>query len=119
VGQQPALMLCAVLPGDGGDASKLRGRFHQWGAPSQEYVPQRCVFITVVPTIKLLAWGEGDSGGQVLRETTSRCLCGLVCPRTSERVGEGKGKGVYVFITALPNYYRQNRSQRRPFCVYL
>jgi len=34
----------------------------------------------------------GDSGGtgHVLRETTSRGLCGLVCPsRTSERGGEG------------------------------
>jgi hypothetical protein len=39
---------------------------------------------------KLFAWGEGDSGGHVLRETTSRGLCGLVCPsRTSERKGEG------------------------------
>jgi hypothetical protein len=35
------------------------------------------VFITAVPIIKLFAWGEGDSGGHVLRETTSRCLCGL------------------------------------------
>jgi hypothetical protein len=35
--------------------------------------------------------GEGgDIGGHVLRETTSRGLCGLVCPsRTSEREGEG------------------------------
>jgi hypothetical protein len=34
---------------------------------------------------KLLAWGEGDSGGHVLRETTSRGLSGLVCPsRTGE-----------------------------------
>ena len=34
--------------------------------------------------------GVGDSGGNVLRETTSRGLCGLVCPsRTSERGGEG------------------------------
>ena len=34
--------------------------------------------------------GEGDSGGRVLRETTSRGLCGLVCPsRTSEQWGEG------------------------------
>ena len=34
--------------------------------------------------------GGGDSGGHVLRETTSRGLCGLVCPsRTSERGGEG------------------------------
>ena len=49
-----------------------------------------CVFITAVPITKLFAWGEGDSGGHVLRETTSRGLCGLVCPsRTSERGGEG------------------------------
>jgi hypothetical protein len=49
-----------------------------------------CVFITAVPIIKLFARGEGDSGGYVLRETTSRGLCGLVCPsRTSERGGEG------------------------------
>jgi hypothetical protein len=47
------------------------------------------VFITAVPVIKLFAWGEGDSGGHVVRETTSRGLCGLVCPsRTSEVVGE-------------------------------
>ena len=48
------------------------------------------VFITAVPITKLFAWEEGDSGGHVLRETTSRGLCGLVCPsRTSERWGEG------------------------------
>ena len=29
---------------------------------------------------QLFAWGEGGSGGHVLRETTSRGLCGLVCP---------------------------------------
>jgi len=34
-------------------------------------------------------WG-GNNGGHVLRETTSRGLCELVCPsRTSERGGEG------------------------------
>ena len=39
---------------------------------------------------KLFAWGGGDIGGHVLRETTSRGLCGLVCPsRTSDRGGEG------------------------------
>ena len=44
------------------------------------------MFITAVPITKLLAWGEGDSGGHVLRETTSRGLSGLVCPsRSSER----------------------------------
>ena len=46
-----------------------------------------CVFITAGPSTKLLAWGRGDIGGHVLRETTSRGLCGLVCPsRTSEGV---------------------------------
>jgi hypothetical protein len=48
------------------------------------------VFITAVPIMKVFAWGEGDSGGHVLRETTSRGLCGLVRPsRTNERAGEG------------------------------
>ena len=48
------------------------------------------MFITAVPITKLFAWGEGDRGGHVLRETTSQGLCGLVCPsRTSERRGEG------------------------------
>ena len=49
------------------------------------------VFITcAVPTTKLFTWGEGDSGGHVLRETVSRGLCGLVCPsHTSEHGGEG------------------------------
>jgi hypothetical protein len=42
------------------------------------------------PITKLFAWGEGYSGGHVLRETASRGLCGLVCPsHTSERGGEG------------------------------
>ena len=76
-----------------------------------------CVFINAVPIIKLFAWGEGDSGGHVLRETTSRGRCGLVCPsRTSERAGErdcviegGEEKGIargsvhwgYYYATAL------------------
>ena len=34
--------------------------------------------------------GEGGNGGHVLRETTSRGRCELVCPsRTKERGGEG------------------------------
>jgi hypothetical protein len=57
------------------------------------------VFITAVPITKLFAWGGGggNNGGHVLRGTTSRGLCGLVCPsRTSECGGEGycvKGGG--------------------------
>ena len=51
-----------------------------------------CVFITAVPNTKLCAWGEGDSGGHVLRETTSRSLCGLVCPsHTSDGTREEPG----------------------------
>jgi hypothetical protein len=33
-----------------------------------------CVFIIAVPITKLFAWGERDSGGHVLRETTSLVL---------------------------------------------
>jgi len=35
------------------------------------------LFITTVPNTKLCAWGEEDSGGHVIRDTTSRGLCGL------------------------------------------
>jgi hypothetical protein len=46
--------------------------------------PALLMFITAVPIVKLFAWGKGGSGGHVLRDTTSRGLCGLVCPsRTS------------------------------------
>ena len=49
-----------------------------------------CVFITAGPSTKLFAWGGGDIGGHVLRETTSRGLCGLVCPsRTGTREEPG------------------------------
>ena len=48
------------------------------------------LFITAVPIIKLSVRGEGDSGGHVLCDATSLCLCGLFCPaRTSERGGKG------------------------------
>ncbi len=46
--------------------------------------------VPIIQLFSLFVWGEGDSGGHVLRETTSRGLFGLVCPsRTSERGGEG------------------------------
>ena len=49
------------------------------------------MFIIAGPIIKLLVWGEGDSGGHLLRETMSRGLCGLVCPsHTSGGLG-GEG----------------------------
>jgi hypothetical protein len=35
------------------------------------------LFITAGPNTKLFAWGEGESGGIVLSDTTIRGLCGL------------------------------------------
>jgi hypothetical protein len=60
--------------------------------------PRMCVFITTVLITKLFACvGGGNNRGHVLQESTSRSLCGPVCPsRTSERGGEGhcvKGGG--------------------------
>ena len=51
---------------------------------------------SVGPRVVEARGGKGDSGGRVLQETTSRGLCGLVCPsRTSERGGKGYSvKGV-------------------------
>jgi hypothetical protein len=59
--------------------------------PPARASPSVCVFITAVPITKLFAWGGGTGIVEdVLRETTSRFLSGLVCPsRTSERGGEG------------------------------
>ena len=50
-----------------------------------------CVCLLLQDLVQSCVRGEGeDNGGHVLRETTSRGLCGLVCPsRTSEREGEG------------------------------
>ena len=48
------------------------------------------MFITAVPITKLFARGVGGNGRHVLRETTSRGQCELVCPsRTNERGEEG------------------------------
>ena len=50
-----------------------------------------CVFITAGPSTKLFACvGGGILEDRCYDETTSRGLCGLVCPsRTSDRGGEG------------------------------
>jgi hypothetical protein len=86
--------------GEGKSATVARST--RWASPSARSAQIRgavsvCVFITAGPSTKLFTWGGGDMGGHVLRETTSRGLCGLVCPsRTSERGGEGdcvKGGG--------------------------
>jgi hypothetical protein len=70
-------------PGPGGHSESA-------AESDSKLTPCVCVFITAVPITKLFAWGEGGSGGHVLRETTSRGLSGLVCPsRTSERGKKG------------------------------
>jgi hypothetical protein len=49
-----------------------------------------CVCLLLQDLVINCLRGVGDIGGHVLRETTSRGLCGLVCPsHTSERGGEG------------------------------
>jgi hypothetical protein len=55
------------------------------------YVYCVCVCVYYCSTFdKAVRVGDGESGGHVLRETTSRGQCGLVCQsRTSERDGEG------------------------------
>ena len=55
------------------------------------FLPEReCVCLLLQDLVQSCLRGGGDIGGHVLRETTSRGLCGLVCPsRTSERGGEG------------------------------
>jgi hypothetical protein len=51
----------------------------------------KCVCVYYCRTsYKAVYMGGGEMGGHVLRETTSRGLCGLGCPsRTGERGGEG------------------------------
>ena len=54
------------------------------------YTANVCVLLLQYLLQSCSRGGVGDSGGNVLRETTSRGLCGLVCPsRTCERGGEG------------------------------
>jgi hypothetical protein len=49
-----------------------------------------CLLLQDLVQICLHGGGGGNVGGHVLGETTSRGLCGLVCPsRTSERGGAG------------------------------
>jgi hypothetical protein len=63
----------------------------------QHFAKDKCVYYCSTYYKAVRVWGGGNNGGHVLRGTTSRGLCGLVCPsRTSERGGEGycvKGGG--------------------------
>ena len=43
-----------------------------------EFASCRLLFITPVPITRVFAWGEGDSGGDVLRDTTSRGVCHVI-----------------------------------------
>ena len=64
----------------GGEGYCVKEGGGEEGERERERAGEVCVFITAVPNTKLFAWGDEDSGGHVLRETTSRGLCGLVCP---------------------------------------
>jgi len=80
------------------------------------------VCITVVPIINLFARGEGDRGGHVLRETTSRGLYGLVCPsHTSERSDPPMGWWLDLhqppWSFGFDSQTRGTRENRAPPCV--
>ena len=68
--------------------------------------PGVCVFITAVPITKLFARGGGgvESGGHVLRETTSRGQCELVCPSRT-------------WSSGFDSQTRGTREKRAPPCV--
>ena len=76
------------------------------------YVPRRavpCVYYCSTYYKAVREGGGGENGGHVLRETTSRGLCELVCPsRTNERGGEGylcerrRGRRRYAFAATRP-----------------
>jgi hypothetical protein len=73
---------------EGATLPKLRGLPRLSHKEIEETV---CVCLLLQDLVQSCLRGEGgDIGGHVLRETTSRGLCGLVCSsRTSERGGEG------------------------------
>ncbi len=73
-----------------------------------------CVFITAVPLIKLSAWGEGESGGHVQRETTSRSRCGPGCPGTHEEPGT-LTQGVALF-SLVPLVWESNPKLQGGWC---
>ena len=75
--------VCLLLQGTGSAFYNT----YIYGLPTPDFYCIVCVFITAVPILKLLAllWEEGERGGHVLRETTSRGLCGLVCVKEGGR----------------------------------
>jgi hypothetical protein len=68
------------------------------------------VFITAVPITKLFAGGGGvESGGHVLRETTSRGQCELICPsRTGTREEPGTLTQGGALFSLVPLVWESN-----------
>jgi hypothetical protein len=68
------------------------------------------VFITVVPITKLFAGGGGvESGGHVLRETTSRGQCERICPsRTGTREEPGTLTQGGALFSLVPLVWESN-----------
>ena len=68
-----------------------------------------CMFITAVHFTKLFARVGGGDGGHVLRKTTSRGRCELVCPsRTKIPIVKMR-----VFITAEPTHHALVNARER------
>ena len=70
-----------------------------------------CVFITAVPITKLFAGAGGGlvRGGHVLRETTSRGQCELVCPsRTGTREEPGTFTQGGALFSLVPLVWETN-----------
>jgi hypothetical protein len=75
--------------------------------------------LTAGPSTKLFAWGTGDSGGHVLRETTSRGLCGLVCPShtgTREEPGTLTQGGALFSLVLVPLVWESNPKLQGGWC---
>ena len=63
-----------------------------------------CVFITAVPSVKLFAWGEGDSGGHVLaRDDEPRPVWTSLHARCLRCVFTGLN---YVCVYYCSTYYK-------------
>ena len=92
------------------------------GAAIVGLIEEGVCFITAGPITNLFAWGGEESGGHVLRETTSRGRCGLVCPsRTSERGGQGDcvkegggGEGERAVMCRFIRALRMQSTQKGP-----
>jgi hypothetical protein len=76
-GSRPVPPPLWIVPNNALSLSLSRSGAHPGRGCGSEVI-RRCVLFATVLITKLFAWGKGDSGGHVLRGTTSRGLCGLV-----------------------------------------